>query len=92
MQPVRQIGSTVAVTSGGVAAVTTPSSVVLVANASASMAYFTAQSNNTVPAAALGVPIPPNAAVPVAIPGTATYYGAFGAALSVTPVEMMKSQ
>lgn len=93
MQPVRQIGPTVAVTAGGTAAITNPSSVVLVANASATvMAFFSAQATNATPGAGVGMPIPPLQSIPVAIPGNASYYGANGAALSVTPVEMMKSQ
>lgn len=93
MQPVRQIGPTVAVGNGATAAVTNPSSVVLVANASTTtMAFFSAQASATAPAAATGVPIPPMQAVPISIPANTQFYGAFGAALSVTPVEMMRSQ
>lgn len=93
MQPVRQIGPTVAVGSGATAAITNPSSVVLVANASTTvMAFFSAQATNAAPGAGTGVPIPPLHSVPVSIPQNATYYGANGAALSVTPVEMMRSQ
>lgn len=93
MQPVRQLGPTVAVAAAAAVANTNPSSVVLVANASTTtMAYFSAQATNAAPAAATGVPIPPGDAVPVAIPENTTYYGAFGSALTVTPVEMMRSQ
>lgn len=92
MQPVRQIGPTVNVASGGTAAITNPSAVVLVANANAAICFFSAQATNAAPGVGAGVPIPPNAVVPVAIPGNAAYYGANGGALYVTPAEMMRSQ
>lgn len=92
MQPVRQAGPTVAVAAGATTAVTKPSSVVLVANTTATIAYFSAQSTNAAPASATGVPIPANNVLAVAIPENTAYYGAFTGGLTVTPVEMMRSQ
>lgn len=92
MQPVRQTGPTLAVAAGATVAVTKPSSVVLVANTTAALAYFSAQSTNAAPVAAAGVPIPANNVLAVAIPESTAYYGAFAGALTVTPVEMLKTQ
>ena len=46
---------------------------------------------NPIPAAGLGVPIPPNGQVQVAVPGNADHYAAQGVALLVTPIEILRS-
>ncbi len=51
-----------------------------------------ASTTKPIPAALLGVPIPPGRQVLVAIPGTADHYAAQTTELYVTPVELLKSQ
>lgn len=93
MQPIRPIGETIAVTSGSTAAVAKASSQVWVTNQGTTWAEFSAQSgaSGTTPDAG-GIPIPPNQGLVVGIPHNATFYAAAGGALSVTPVELQKSQ
>jgi hypothetical protein len=92
MQPVRQIGPTIAVGSGATAAIQVAASVVLVSNAGAAMAYFTAQANGNTPTSAIGVPVPAGGQITIGIPANAQFYGAYDGALNVTPVEMMRTQ
>lgn len=106
MLPFRQTGLTVAVPAGTPnTPITQQSATVLVTNINTTWGYFSAMvgadsgswppsgspSTNPIPTALLGVPIPPNGQVQVAIPGSADHYAAQTTELYVTPIEILKS-
>lgn len=92
MLPFRQIGASVAVTSGTPAAVSAPSDVVLVSapTANAATAYFSADPTDTAPTGR-GIPLNAGQTLQVAVPGSANYWFAAGADLIVTPIEILRT-